>query len=132
VQGQCYAKLTNMKPVYLRPECKGEDIQWLHDILKARHSDTSTKPTKCTAEEGSLNVVGGCGGCRTPDESWLDMESAKDEETFFIYMVVEEEDEGKHEEDVLKPQEEYKDQRASKEGARQARDHPQCISDEEL
>jgi hypothetical protein len=40
-----------MKPVYLRPECKGEDIQWLHDILKARHSDTGTKGT---AEEGSV------------------------------------------------------------------------------
>ncbi len=75
-------------------------------------------------------VVGGCGGWRTPDESWLDMESAKDEETFFMNMVVGEEDKGKHEEDILKPQEEYEDLRARKEGARRARGQTQCISDE--
>jgi hypothetical protein len=34
-------------------------------------------------------VVEGCGGWRSPDESWLDMEAAEDGETFFVNMMAE-------------------------------------------
>jgi hypothetical protein len=78
VEDVCYAKLTDTKPACLRPECKGDHIQWLHARhFESRHRNTSTKGT---VEEGSMNMVEGFEGWRTPDESWLDMEAAEDGE----------------------------------------------------
>jgi hypothetical protein len=58
-------------------------------------------------KEGNVNVVGSCGGWRTPEESWLDMKAAEDEETFFVNMVTGKVDKNEEEKSVLEPQEEY-------------------------
>lgn len=42
---------------------------------------------KCTAKEWIANVVGSCGGWRTPDESCMNMEVAEDKDMFFMNMV---------------------------------------------
>jgi hypothetical protein len=77
--------MSESKLVYLRPECKGEHILWLHDILKSK-SLLNAKVLELL-EEGPVNMVTGNVGWRTPDESWPDMEVAEDGKTFFVNVV---------------------------------------------
>ncbi len=57
-------------------------------------------------KEGGVNKVRSHEGWRTPDESLLDMEAAKDGETFFVNMAFREEENSSDDKDVFKPTEE--------------------------
>jgi Fic family protein len=74
----CFAKMTNTKPPCPMPECNKQHIRWLHEILLLESN------TDKTASEGSINVVSDCGGWRTPDESWLNLEAAEGEDVYFV------------------------------------------------
>ncbi len=74
-----------------------------------------------------MNVVGNCGGWGTPEESWLDMEAAEDEETCFVTMMTGEEDRIGRQKSVLEPKEEYEAWKARREGGRPA---PVCSNKE--
>jgi hypothetical protein len=43
VEDVWYAEMTDMKPVCTRPKCKGEHIQWLHEILRTGCASISVK-----------------------------------------------------------------------------------------
>ncbi len=68
-----YSKTSETKPGCARLECKGEHIQWLHIILKAKCIILPGKvgPVK----DRVMNVVTGGEEWRMPDELWLNMET---------------------------------------------------------
>jgi hypothetical protein len=94
----CSAKASETKPVWQKPECKEEHIQWLHAILKLKDDPDGklAEPEK----EGAVNMTSGEDGWRTLDESWFNIEAAKDGETFFIIVVLEEDEEDNKEERI--------------------------------
>jgi hypothetical protein len=67
---------------------------------------------------------------RTPEESWLDLEAAE-EDKYFVNMVTGEPGEGKSDEDVLEPREEFMAWKARWEATIIRRGRPQCDSSEE-
>jgi hypothetical protein len=75
-----YTKMSKTKPICMRPECKREDIQWLHYILKAKVISPSSEEE--TIGAGTVNVIMVDKGWMTLEESWLDVEAAEDGDTF--------------------------------------------------
>jgi hypothetical protein len=63
-------------------------IQWFHEVMKPKRVQDS-KPVELESAEVINRAMGGKGdGWRMPDESWLEMETAKDRATFFINVVL--------------------------------------------
>ncbi len=74
----CYSKVHKKKPGCMGAECKGQHIQWLHELLKG----TAQARTK---DDGKVNMVQGRGGWRTPEDTW--MEEEEEEEVHFVNVV---------------------------------------------
>jgi hypothetical protein len=55
----CYAKGTERKPLCLKPRCKGEHVQWLHEVLSSRDvsvDNTETEELACFMAEEEYNL----------------------------------------------------------------------------
>jgi hypothetical protein len=89
----CYTNIFNSIPACLVLGCNKQHIQWLHSILLSGGNGGKV------VGKGSMNVVRECGGWRMPDESWMNMEDAGDEDMYFGNMVATEQEEGKSDED---------------------------------
>jgi hypothetical protein len=76
----CYLRTHKTKPVCPVPDCKELHIEWLHHVLHGL-------PCKKDMSTGSINVVQEHEGWRTQEDSWIDMEAAK-EEAFFVNVLV--------------------------------------------
>ncbi len=68
----CYSKTYKTKPVCTEPKCKEQHFKWLYDVLKGL-------PCLKKEQECKVNLVQGGEGWKTPEESWMDMEEARDE-----------------------------------------------------
>ncbi len=105
----CYAKTTDTKPVCKKPECKGGHIlvpQGSHGWGRGyRQWGRGYRQWGEEHRRGSHYLARNNDSWRTLDESWLDMEAAKDGETLFVNVLLG----GKDEQEVLTPQEEYKE-----------------------
>jgi hypothetical protein len=75
----CFSKVYKTKPKCEEVGCKGQHIQWLHELLKG--------VTKVKSESmGKVNVAQGQEGWRTPDEARME-EEEEEEEVHFINIV---------------------------------------------
>jgi hypothetical protein len=75
-----YSKTYKTKLVCTKPECKEKHVMWLHDVLKG---------LLCLKKEQQckVNLVQGGEGWKTPEESWMDIEEAKDE-VYFVNVLL--------------------------------------------
>jgi hypothetical protein len=79
----CYSKVNKRKPACGEAECKGQHIQWLHEVMKG-----TLQGRKKT--EGKVNVIQGREGWRTPKDAWME-EEEEEEEMHFMNVVQAEE-----------------------------------------
>jgi hypothetical protein len=76
----CYSKVNKTKPACEEMECRGQHIQWLHELLKG--------VTEIKMEiKGEVNVVQGQEGWRTPDEAWMEDREEEEEEVHCVNLV---------------------------------------------
>jgi hypothetical protein len=76
-----YSKLHKTKPECTEAECKGQHIQWLHELLK-----------DMTQVKAESDVILGQEGRRTPDDAWMEEEEEEEEEEVHFVNIVQEEE----------------------------------------
>jgi hypothetical protein len=127
------ATVSYRKPLWPVPECKGEHVEWLNNVLKEK-SVSVVKP-EIAEGDGAANLAMGCddGGRESDDVAWFNIEASEDSEVYFMNVAHGDDEDGMEEVDCIAIEEEYElwlewQEKNRKSAIQAGRGDPRCVS----